>query len=256
MNKKYLIILIYSFIIIAFFYSLDKEVSDISKNKNINFNEAIKLYKSNDYDKALVVFENLYKNHYNNFNINYNLGCCYFKLGQYGKARFHFERALKFKPFDKDLFHNLKATYKNISKDSSNYEYIIMNKRIIYFFPLRFLIITIIVLFILLIIFGILLLKAINARLFLILVTVSLFFLILFTTIFFIQYYDYNKRVCVVVKNKSNIYLSPDDENAILKSVDQGTEGKIISETSQYFRVKFENNINGWINKKSVITNR
>ena len=87
-----------------------------SNNNKINFNNAITSYSNKKIETALENFLELSKTGYDNFEINYNIGCCYYKLQQPGKARFYFERALFFKPFDSDLFHNLTMTYHKILK--------------------------------------------------------------------------------------------------------------------------------------------
>ena len=109
MKKKIYIIVLFIFIIIN---------TNAKKYKPLeNFTEANNLYTKKDIQNALKKYLDIFKSGYDNFELNYNIGCCYFKLEEYGKSRFYFERALNFKPFDPDLFHNLIVLYRIIQKN-------------------------------------------------------------------------------------------------------------------------------------------
>ena len=246
--KKYLFII---FIVLKaiLFYADDSAILE-------NFNKAKYLYDNKSIDMALDKYLEILNEGYDNFEINYNIGCSYFKLEQYGLARFYFERALFYKPFNSDLFHNLSVLYSKILDTPLSGEQIVMNKRIIYFFPTSIVIIFLFLFIISMIIFLLLTYKTkINKKIFLILFFISFVFTFFFSTIFFIQYNNFNKKIFIIKSKESNVYLSPNESETILTPISEGTRGIIIEDTSNYIRVKLSNGMSGWINKKDIISN-
>ena len=211
-------------------------------------------YVEKQFDLALNGYLKLLEQGHDNFEINYNIGCCYFKLNEFGKARFYFERALFYKPFDRDLFHNLNVIYHRVLKNPLIGEQVIMTKRIMFFIPKNIIVLVLLFLLLCSIIFFVLLYLIVEKRrLFLIFFTICVVFLLLFTVIFFIQCNNYYQKVFVVASNTANVYPGPDEYETALLTLTEGISGYIIEEIDNYARIKLKDNSTGWIKKDKII---
>lgn len=239
------------FIIVATLIPLCAEISVDDK-----FNEATKLYSEKEIEKALTVFEEILHEGYDNFHINYNIGCCYFKLDQLGAARFYFERALFYKPFNEDLYHNLILVYKRLLKTPSHGEQIIMNRRITNIIPMSVLLYIVLFTIIITAIFLIIFFKTINhKKIYFILFSISSLFMTLFSIFYFIQYYEYNKKTFTVVSQTADVHISPDDSDTIILTMPEGTNGKISEKVDEYIRIRLNDGLSGWVKRENTLTN-
>ncbi|OHD14073.1 MAG: hypothetical protein A2086_12110 [Spirochaetes bacterium GWD1_27_9] len=239
------IIIILSFICLSLYPQANRDLE--------KFNNAINLYSKKNYEESLKIFLELRKSGIDNFEINYNIGCTYTKLKKLGLARFYFENALVFKPFDSDLFHNLKVVYNDILKDPLIGEQEIMNKRIIYFFPLSLLVILFLICFLLSVLWIFLFFKLNNKKFFLIFFIIFIFFSFIFTLLFLLQYSEYNKKVFVVVENTANVYIAPSSDETILVTLSEGTKGNVVNYVGDYIKINLADGSSGWIKKDMVI---
>jgi len=218
-----------------------------------NFDHANLLYSKKDFSNALKIYKDLLDNGYDNFQINYNIGCCYFEQKKIGEARYYFERSLYYRPFENDVFFNLNIIYNKIDNPHVG-EHTIMTRRIIYFIPMKIVIVLIIIFQFLTIVFLVLTyLINTKRKYFFILFTITLIFTLFFTFTFFIQYKIYNIKYFVTTAEKSNLYVIPDDTETLLTSVNIGTSGIIIEEVDDYIRIKLKDGITGWLEKNKVI---
>jgi tetratricopeptide (TPR) repeat protein len=226
------------------------------KTGDDNLNKAITYFTKNNFGKALDLFLELKKSGYDNFEINYNIGSCYYKLGQFGMSRFYFERALFYKPFDRDLFNNLKLVYEKTLKDPLAGEQEIMNKRIIFFLPLNFIIISFLIFFIASVIFLLIFLKMKGQkRLIMILIIVFIIFTFIFSFFFFIQFEDFNRKIFVVSEKTSEVYLIPQENETVLTTISEGIKGRILEESNDFVKISISDGSSGWIKKDKIIRN-
>jgi len=72
------------------------------------FEQANQLYRSNDYQKAAALYEQVLKNGYEGTALYYNLGNAYFKLQNIPAAILNYERAHRLSPHDDDVSYNLR----------------------------------------------------------------------------------------------------------------------------------------------------
>jgi tetratricopeptide (TPR) repeat protein len=72
------------------------------------YKTANQLYKSNQFDSAAAIYENIVHQGYKTAEVYYNLGNCYYKVNNISKSILNYERALKISPRDEDVLHNLK----------------------------------------------------------------------------------------------------------------------------------------------------
>lgn len=72
-----------------------------------SFEEANIQYKEGRYSEAIAIYTELIESGIENENLYYNLGNSAYKLNQIGLSIWAYEKALKLKPTDKDIKHNL-----------------------------------------------------------------------------------------------------------------------------------------------------
>jgi len=73
----------------------------------VRFETANQAYRSNDYEKAARLYQEILSQGYENAALYYNLGNCYYKLKSTPSAILQYERARRFDPSDEDIAHNL-----------------------------------------------------------------------------------------------------------------------------------------------------
>jgi tetratricopeptide (TPR) repeat protein len=109
-------LLISSGIFILLFVSQNSQGGTDSNRSKI-YHDANIAYQKLDYEKSILLYEQLVKSNYVSLEIYYNLGNSYFKAGNFAKAIVNYERALKIAPDDEDVNFNLKiASLKVVDK--------------------------------------------------------------------------------------------------------------------------------------------
>ena len=191
---------------------------------------------------------------YDNYNINYNIASCYYKLNKLGYARYYFERTLFFRPFDKDLFTNLKIVYAKVLKDSIYGEQEVMNKRLLFFIPLKVLTILILTMLTFTMVFLIITLVRYK-KIFLVIFILFGFFSLVFTFIFTLQYVDYNKKIFVTTQKGVAVHIAPAKDETIITILDEGVKGAIVESTKSFFKINLSEGTSGWIEREKCINN-
>lgn len=246
--KRYIFII---FLFITLFLCSDQ------KEYNELFNKAISNYNEKDIEGALNILLDLYEKGFDNYEINYNFGCVYFKLNKFGRSRFYFERALFYKPYDKDLFHNLNILYRGLLKNPLIGEQVIMNRRIIFLIPMN-----ISILFSILLVIGFLIFLILsyiilnNKKTFLIFAVIFLFFALQFTAIFFFQYSEYNKKTFTVTAKSLDVHIAPDEFETTILTLPEGTTGKVTEELNEFVQIRLSDGMSGWIKKELIICSK
>ncbi len=69
--------------------------------------QANKLYQNEEYQKALEVYQEVFRSGYESAELYYNIGNCYYRKGEIGNAILFYEKALKLNPDDEDINYNL-----------------------------------------------------------------------------------------------------------------------------------------------------
>jgi tetratricopeptide (TPR) repeat protein len=82
-------------------------VPGYSLNAVAFYNEGNKSYSSGDFDKALEMYRKVLDSGVESPELFYNTGNAFFKKGQIGMARYYWEKALRLKPGDDDVKHNI-----------------------------------------------------------------------------------------------------------------------------------------------------
>ena len=66
---------------------------------------------------------------------------------------------------------------------------------------------------------------------------------------------EYRRHHYILTSKKANIYIGPDEYEAVILSVNEGTYGTVLEEIDKYLRISVNNEISGWIKKENVISN-
>lgn len=81
------------------------------------YKKANALYRQNQFEQAITLYEKIIVQGHTTTEVYYNLGNCFYKRNNTGKAILYYERAQKLSPDDEDIIHNLKlAQLKTVDK--------------------------------------------------------------------------------------------------------------------------------------------
>ncbi len=227
-------------------------VTGYSKGNAEIFNRANILYMQQDFKGAAELYNELLDKGYNNANINYNLANAYCNMGMFGSSRLHYEKALKFKPFNKNIRYSYKYLMSEKLKMNDEAEVCIMNNSLVYSLPHTIVFIFVVGSIIFLIVLSLLYIKKNRKKIFIISGSLVLFFHLVFLGIYIMQDVNYRSDYGYCVKD-TNLYLTP-DESTILTKIYDGYKLKITNEVKAFYNVVFTDGTTGWVNKKDVKT--
>lgn len=89
----------------------------LSMNANdgkLTFDNANDAYAKKDFNKAILLYENILKDNLESAELYYNLGNAYYQKNDFAKAILNYERAKKIAPTDVDILNNLKLANQKI----------------------------------------------------------------------------------------------------------------------------------------------
>ncbi|MFC2102939.1 tetratricopeptide repeat protein [Bacteroidota bacterium] len=101
-------ILLISYLVLSLTFIFITETNALPLSSRLD--EANKLYRENDYDKAIEIYQSIVDDGYFGISLFYNLGNAYYRIGKIGRAILYYEKALKIDPSDEDVIHNLNFT--------------------------------------------------------------------------------------------------------------------------------------------------
>ncbi len=85
--------------------------------QNVLFSKANSAYQEEKYIEAIRIYDSIYSSGEQSAALHFNMGNAYFQEGNIGKSILHFEKALKLKPQDDEIRHNLEiARQKTIDR--------------------------------------------------------------------------------------------------------------------------------------------
>lgn len=91
----------------TFFVVLLLAAQVLGQTPSDRMREANDAYLSKQYQPAAEIYEALLGDGYASAALHYNLGNSYYRLGELAPAILHYERALRYRPHDRDIRHNL-----------------------------------------------------------------------------------------------------------------------------------------------------
>ncbi|MFA6653834.1 MAG: tetratricopeptide repeat protein [Candidatus Delongbacteria bacterium] len=226
-----------------------------------DFDEANQYYEKADYEKAVVLYEKIISDGFDNGEVYYNLGNSYYKLGDIARAILNYERALKLLPDDPDLIGNLKTarlylTDKVEETEAEPFFTIysdIRNSFNIYTSKNIFLIFILITGF--LISAYIFLKNTLFGKFFFYISIFSIAAMIFFSYLYFDIHSLNSRRFGVVSEDKISVMSSPDDNinSKELFFLHQGTKAEIVRSNEQWLEIRLDEEKKGWVKKEYLI---
>lgn len=245
--KINLILVIIILLCSASIYSDEFSVED-------KFERANNFYQDKDYQSAIILYQSIIQEGVESSAIYFNLGNSYFKSGDLGRAILNYMRAKRISPGDEDVRQNLvfARQFSRVKMEGvrlnpiSSLMLSLVDKYHLSTLAWILSIFFILLIVVLIIKFGLgfnyAWLKS-GIIICLILIIISLGF----TTL---KYrHDYITRWAVVIAEESPVYTGSSYQSEIELDASPGLVVEILSESSDYFDVLFENKRRGWIIK-------
>ena len=251
MKKNYIFAVIFLLVSAALFFGADNGIS-VEEQFRLGTNA----YDSGDWSSSYQRFYDILVSHpeYDNFEVNFNLGSCCFKLGRVGEARYYFERALMFKPFDADLYHNLEVVYQRIYDSPEVAVQDVHSKRALFLVGRQVLIPLLLICIILTVVLFVLFFITHGKRVFGIVTLLFFLLSVIFFIYFSLQRMDSVRNVYVVKTAQADVLLSPTDPDSILMTLSEGAKGTVIGNTGAYIKIRIPDGTSGYLKRSAVIS--
>ncbi len=222
-----------------------------TKANNNLLDSAIIAYKNTEYSKALVYFQKLESEGFNNAELYYNLGNTYYNLGNLGKSILCYERALWLNPQFKDAQYNIQIA-QNFLKD--DFEKVpdfsfavllyklngIVSANVFGYLSLLLLCLTIVLL----------LLKVSHKYQIKLYITAILFTISIILGLIAQQQVKAIKswQHAIIVAKSCNVLSAPTQDGKILFNLHEGTKVQVLNTLDmQNFEIKTPNGLVGWL---------
>lgn len=220
------------------------------------FNQGIHAYESGKYKEALHHFQQAEERGLH-FKLLYNIGNTHYKLGQYLQAKVYYLRALKYKPADKQLRHNIRIVNKKF-RDLPNPEkedlfgmLLVRIKSLLYPRDLAYLALFLVVLLNLFIFFRVV---GQRKRWVLYGLVISLVLLVLVSVWFWFRTANIRDSSTAVVRPANAVLRSgPGIQDTVLYNIHSGLTVRIINRNRDWVYVSAGSRINGWIRGDDLI---
>lgn len=247
------------FIFALLFVLLSSSFSFSENNNNISEKllKAEQAYKEKKYPDAIALYLSVINDNYQSFELYYNLGNAYFKNNQLGKAILYYEKAKLLNPSDEDLNHNLKLAYnKTIDKIETKDNFFIEITKTSFLNKLNTNLlsyITIILSFLAFISFSIFLFNN-NFRKLTLSLTIIFIILnfIIYITAHFAEKNKHQNNFAIVTNREVKVTNEPLPEAITKFKLHEGTKVKILQKVDNFYLIRLENGVEGWIEQNSV----
>lgn len=226
-----------------------------------DFDEANQYYEKADYEKAVVLYEKIISDGFDNGEVYYNLGNSYYKLGDIARSIVNYERAVRLMPGDPDLKENLKTArlYLTDKVEQTEAEPFftlysdIRNSFNIYTSKKVFLILILITGS--LISAWVFFKNKIPGRFFFYLSLICITALTFFSYMYYDIHSIYSRRFGVVTLEKISVMSSPDDNinSKELFFLHLGTKAEIVRSNEQWLEIRLDEEKKGWVKKDTLI---
>lgn len=203
------------------------------------------LYNSGEYRKALREYSQLLEKGYDKGRIYYNIGNCYFKLRDYVNAIYYYEKAKKYIPINPSLDKNLE-----LAKEKAGVTYMYNLERDIFYF------VSLSILKWLVFVFSTLVMLTLTVCIlkkrvyFILLIMLLISFFVWIGYFYKVHYYRINSFG--IIQENSVLYTEPRFEAEGIESINAGARVKILEEYKNFFKIKINNDLTGWIKKDRI----
>lgn len=247
-----------SLIIIVITVLLTSVVVSAASDMDSLFALGNKAYEDKDYKTAIAEYLTILDKDVESASLYYNLGNAYFESGDLGRAVLYFRRAQRLAPADEDLVHNLEFVREFSRIQMEGVQLNPINRFIesllkSYRLDTLAWIASIVFVSLCLLLIGRFGLGYNNSVLRVTTIVVLIVLLGVSGLTTYKYRNDYLTRWGVVVSSDSRILSGPNESAELEFEGAPGLVVEILSETSEYFNVLFENKRRGWI-KKSYLS--
>jgi tetratricopeptide (TPR) repeat protein len=221
------------------------------------YNSANDFFTNKEYHEALELYQELINRGVQNPLLYYNLASTYYKIGDVGNAVLYFERALRLKPFDRDIRANLNHVRSGLEdKIRPLYdEGILRLLRKLFSFPnVKTIVYVEIVLFSILIILLLSFLFLPHARIRLKRSIIIIGVIYVATLIGMISQFTYERKFPqgILLQKVVDVKSSPLVESETLFSLHEGSKFRLIENRGEWIRFSIQDGRQGWIIRESV----
>lgn len=220
----------YLFFIIIFSHSLFS---------NDAFNYANELYEKGSYVEANKEYLNILNSGVQSSSLLMNVASSYAMLDEVGFALLFYERALKLKPFDKNIKRSI--FYLKPSKYSDNSYMLMINLIFAWLF--------IIILTVAFVFFISFLLAKENKKIFMKLTILCSIFTIICLSFSSYGRKEYNKAYIITLSDESKVYKGNSENAALVSNPLEGSKLYLMDEYNDWYYVKSDLNKEGWVHK-------
>ncbi len=221
------------------------------------YKDACQSYESEDYQKAVSLYEDLIAMDKVSSEVFYNLGNSYFKLKNIGKAIVNYERALRLAPRDRDMKVNLKlAKSMTVDKIEASEKGFILNLALLPYgkFNINELTIFILIFYLAMILLLVLSIFFIAKRRGIFYgVGASAVLFIIFSIFLFAKIHNENiLRKAVVISNKVDVRSGPKEDYLLQFTLHEGTVLSVVEERQDWYEIDLSKDLRGWLPRDSV----
>ena len=214
-------------------------------------------YESEDYEKAVSIYEKLLGMNEVSPEVFYNLGNSYFKLKKIGKAILNYERALRLDPVDRDTRFNLKLA-RSMAVDKINIieRGFVLNVMLFFYDRMTlnelsaacsFFYLAIILLLIFSIFFA-----AKRRTLFYTAGSLGVIFLVFFVFLFAKARDENFVKTGIIVAEKIDARSGPKEDYLLQFTLHEGTRGNIVKKVQGWYEIDLSKDLKGWVPETSV----
>ncbi len=222
------------------------------------FSRAEELYKQGDYQKAIDIYDEIYREGYRSAGLFYNIGCSYYKKGELGLSRAYFIIAGMYEPRNRDIEYNTDIIESRLKdRFDQRYSFFIYDfyEKIVKSFTFstwNIVFYSVISLFMLLFIIYFIFFNLRLKSIFLIMLSLMMTALIIFP--FYRSSYKLynNPSIGVVISDQTNVRNGPDPGMVSLAMINDGTMVRVSEKRGDYLRITLPNGIVGWVKTENI----
>jgi len=221
------------------------------------YNRANEHYTLKEYHEALDLYMELIERGIQNPLLYYNLANTYYRIGKKGYAVLYYEKALRLKPFDKEIRSNLKFVRRSLEDKISP----LYNEGIFKFLQVIFSFLKLKI-----IVYGELFFFSASIALFIVfilfaaarnkikkpLIVCTVLFAAMLIGSLSIRYNELHHPKGVILEKALEVKSSPIEESDFLFTLHEGTEVKFIEKRGEWIRFRIADGREGWILLNSI----
>jgi tetratricopeptide (TPR) repeat protein len=213
------------------------------------YNRANAAYTDKRYQEARELYTELTERGIRNASLFYNLGNTCFKLGEKGRAVLSYERALRLKPFDRDIRANLRFVNRSLEDQITplyNERFTRFSSTLLSLLTLRNIAVIEVFLFTMTLAFFVCFLFLSPHRFKNLLILSVIFFALSLVGIFTKRYQEINHPYAILMET-TDVRSSPIEESEVLFTLHEGGKLRIVEKRGEWVRFRIDDGREGWL---------